>query len=225
MIICKAEMDVRANSLRMTRQAETESRLFEPTKDFESRSRSSTNHHWGFWWNLAPTRKERCRPVQLIGLWWIKVLLKGYRIRKLFAKMESCQVTSGLFLTVTDRYLMGPQPWFRKIDCWLQHPGFMSKFKEWIQLAGLYVDTKLKEIKKPLTKRNKVMSTPWPSFQLIKLQLVNFLGACSFHIYFVLYHIYVSVTMVYWCCSFWCGLLLLWWCHFFQSLYLYQGVD
>ena len=49
----------------------------------------------------------------------------------------------------------GPTP-FRSLDCWLKDPGFIKVFQhEWIQLAGLSLDQKLKKIKAPLKKWNR----------------------------------------------------------------------
>ena len=49
----------------------------------------------------------------------------------------------------------GPTP-FRSLDCWLQEPNFIHIFKkEWLQLSGLPLDKKLKEVKTPLKKWNR----------------------------------------------------------------------
>ena len=51
--------------------------------------------------------------------------------------------------------MWGPSP-FRSLNVWLQEPNFINLFKkEWIQLAGLSLDAKLKAIKKPLKKWNR----------------------------------------------------------------------
>jgi len=55
----------------------------------------------------------------------------------------------------SDQVEWGPSP-FRTLDCWLEEPSFQKTFSlEWIQLAGLPLQEKLKLIKGPLKSWNK----------------------------------------------------------------------
>ena len=58
-------------------------------------------------------------------------------------------------LLASSRIEWGPIP-FRSLDCWLQEPSFLKVFeKEWIELAGLPFDQKLRKLKAPLRKWNR----------------------------------------------------------------------
>jgi len=49
----------------------------------------------------------------------------------------------------------GPTP-FRSLDCWLKEPSFLQVFRhEWMQMAELPLDQKLKKMKAPLKKWNR----------------------------------------------------------------------
>jgi len=91
------------------------------------------------------------------------------RIDKLLVDTEVIETLPGLRAYCKDRLFSDHHPiilalgnveWrplpFRSLDCWLKEPSFIQVFKyEWLQLAGLPLDQKLKKIKTPLKKWNR----------------------------------------------------------------------